>query len=327
MKHDANYEKLLTCSGKGGFYVPFGRTVFSKEKDETGKESTEITLWEILDDELHTIGWYFADRVFAEKNKKSFIGVGELFLDFYHESIEFCNINRDRNISPDDRNRLDKLHNSLLSVYKTLSSGTKKEKNDLLRDFAFEQLCRCSQLAFRVSPILDNTQVGHEYCIPTKYGGLEAAFFTEDLAKLIQHPNIKLDKCVHCGKLYIRTKKGQKYCPECVQAKISEKLRRENMTEQCRLRQKIYSRLYVRDGSGNNWDYGYDIYDGDSFTKVASEYKRNHTKVEYLEWLREIEKLTKRDSLSIEKLASDYKRNHTKDEYLEWLKEIEKITK
>ena len=134
-------------------------------------------------------------------------------------------------------------------------------------------------------------------------------------------------QCVYCGKTFLVTRKGQKYCPECVQAKISEKLRRENMTEQCRLRQKIYSRLYVRDGSGNNWDYGYDIYDGDSFTKVASEYKRNHTKVEYLEWLREIEKLTKRDSLSIEKLASDYKRNHTKDEYLEWLREIEKITK
>lgn len=113
------------------------------------------------------------------------------------------------------------------------------------------------------------------------------------LCKPLKLRNYKKNwKQAYCGKLYIHRKVNQKYCPECVQNKISAQLKKKNKSEHCILRQKIYGRLYVRDGAGNNWNYGYGIHDSNSFSEIANIYKKNHTRKQYCEWLKEIEQLT-----------------------------------
>lgn len=292
MKCNETYEEIITRSNPGGYYVPFGRTAFHSDTSNNSEDNGLVCIWEILDDNLTVKAWFFKDRLFAEKNKKNQILVGELFLDFYNESIDFCNINHDRNLSPSDRQRIEKLRESLDSVYGILSSGTNKEKNSLLRAFSFEKELRCESAEIKMYSIGDAEPFGREYLVPTKYGGLESSFFIEDLSALIKDTSIKIEKCAYCGKLYIHRKVNQKYCPECVQNKISAQLKKRNKSNHCILRQKIYGRLYVRDGAGNNWNYGYGIHDSNSFSEIANTYKENHTQKQYYEWLKEIEQLT-----------------------------------
>ena len=139
---------------------------------------------------------------------------------------------------------------------------------------------------------MDEMINGINQCLNTlrKYNEISGMNHVVDgLEKIITNKK----QCVYCGKVFIVTRVNQKYCPECVQAKISEQLKKENKTEQCKLRQKIYSRLYVRDGSDNNWEYGNGINDSNSFSKAAMDYKHSHTAEQYLAWLKEIDRITK----------------------------------
>lgn len=269
------------------YYVPY-RHFDMLDKD---KNHIPIRICEILDDEMKVKEWAIVTQFQDKKHDVSF-PVGGLVLDFFNETYNYAINIKPKNHSElyDKISELEYISKFQIAIKKGDTIKAKKviaeliENDDSLQEIEKEFYPNCKvEVLMQGNPFGKYKNIGMGYDV---YGDFMFSFTWIDAYNFLKNNNAEINICTNCRNTYIKTSKNQKYCPCC--SKNQQQLRLSN-NEQLKLRNKIKDRLNRRDFS---FDYGYGIYDSNSFSDVAIDYKKEHTDGEYFEWLKEIEKLT-----------------------------------
>ena len=111
------------------------------------------------------------------------------------------------------------------------------------------------------------------------------AFVLIDLQELLKAPNLQLQVCRHCYRVFIRDAKNQKYCKKCRDEKIPEKLKQG--TESRRLYRNIAGKLRARVTPIP--DNPFSIRGLLDFQLANTNYRNNNpSPADYLAWLRAV---------------------------------------
>lgn len=272
-------------------YVPIGDCLIKPEDGSPG----QLQIAEVLDKKHNIVKWAFVDKWAEEKCGRAYFNVGELFLDFVNFSVALDR--RKKEMNAVDRAKYS-IHETLFGSTKEnvsyffdkLTSTNFDDKKELFEDC----LEMCDLLDWdnsaSILPFGDGKPVGRKYIISDlDKRDLQNAFLMHDLFALIQNDSIQVERCKHCGALFISHTKNQRYCPECVDNKIPSKNKAKKTD--LALRKKIYSRLAARGNDEIN--YGVITCNAFTFSNEAQALKASSSEEEYFDWLNKIDKATK----------------------------------
>lgn len=267
-------------------------------------EKNPIELCEILKGGK-VVEWEFLDSGICELNKKKSFKVGELFLDWINTSVAV------RNSTINDSIRLDNgktateediklarlAEESLEYIRAILIDGDVERKRDLYLEFVNEYNEHYSQSTIKISPFGDGKLIGNKYEVTAKetFDGVtndshfENAFFITDLYHLINNNDVTVRECAYCGKLFVKSS-NTKYCPQCKDERIPDKLKRQNAGTTASVRKKIYQLLTQREDVGHNSYFHGELITSASFSSWASSQKKLLSADDYLNWLESLHK-------------------------------------